>query len=294
MRVTDRLLFDRATRDTARARSDAELAISRASSGLRLQRAKDDPGAAGQVVLDRARADRLEAIAATAARASDELVSADGALGAVTTAVARARELAVQLSSGTYGAAERAGAAAEVRNLLSGAIASLNAEAGGRYVLGGNLDGAPPFDAAGNYGGDAAVRQVEIAPGVLSASSVRADVAVKGAGGGVDVLATLSALATALAANDLTGIRAALDPLTQGTAQLARARAEAGNAMSTLDAAVAAGRAGRDEATAAAARLTDMDVVQAASDLARSQRALDAALTATAQGWKLTLLDKLG
>jgi flagellar hook-associated protein 3 FlgL len=245
-------------------------------------------------VLDRAKAARLEAIAATAVRASDELVTADGALDAVTQAVARARELAVQLSSGTYGAAERAGAAEEVRGLLSGAVASLNAEVGGRYVLGGNVDGTPPFNAAGNYTGDTAVRQVEIAPGVLQAASVRADVAVMGVGGGVDLLATLSALATALSANDLTGVRAALDPLTQSTAQLARARTETGNAMATLDAAVTASRIGRDEATAAAANLTDADAVQAASELIRSQRALDAALTATAQGFKLTLLDKLG
>lgn len=161
-------------------------------------------------------------------------------------------------------------------------------------MLGGNLDGAPPFDAAGNYAGDGAVRRVEIAPGVLEASSVRADVAVKGAGGGVDVLATLSALATALAADDVAGVRAALDPLTQGTAQLARARTEAGDGMATLDAAVSASRSGRDEAVAASARLTDADPVQAATDLALAERALEATLTATARGFQLSLLEKLG
>jgi flagellar hook-associated protein 3 FlgL len=294
MRVTERMRYDQATRDTGRAREAAESAIARASTGVRVARAKDDPGAAGLVALDRARSERLEAIASTAARASDELSAVDGALDTVNNAITRARELAVQLSNSTYSAGERAGAAGEVRGLLATAVGALNAQVGGRYVLAGNLDGTAPFDAAGAYSGDAAVRQLEIAPGVLQGASVRADVAVKGAGGGVDVLQALADLATALASNDATQIRAALDPLAQGTAQLSRARAEVGTAMATLDAAVVASRAGRDEATAAASRLADADPIVAATELSRTQAALDASLTAVAKGFQLSLLDKLG
>jgi len=294
MRVTDSMRYDQAVRDTGRAREAAENAISRASSGLRVARAKDDPGAAGLIALDRARADRLDAIATSAGRASDELTSADGALATVSNAVARAREIAVQLSNGTYGASERAGAATEVQGLLATAVSALNTRVGGRYVMAGDLDSTAPFDAAGNYLGDTAVRQVEIAPGVLQAASVRADVAVKGAGGGVDVLQALTDLASALTANDPVQIRAALDPLGQGTDQLSRARAEAGTAMATLDAAVSASKAGRDDATADASHLGDADVVAAATDLSRTQAALDASLSAVAQGFKLSLVDKLG
>jgi len=293
MRVTDRMLFDRATRDGGRATAAAEKAIGVASTGVKLARAKDDPGAAGLVVLDKAKSERLAAIATTAARASDEISSVDSALGAVGTALIRAKELAVQLSNASYGAAERAGAASEVQGLLQEAISALNSEVGGRYVFGGEEDGAPPFDAAGAYAGDTAVRQLEIAPGVTSAASVRADVAVKGANGGVDVLAALSSLATALSTNDVAAVRAALDPLTAGTAQLARARTDAGNIMATLDAAVTASQAGRDEAIEAAANLTDADPIAAASELARAERALEASLTAVAKGFKFTLLGKL-
>ncbi|MFO0580749.1 MAG: flagellin [Anaeromyxobacter sp.] len=294
MRVTDRMIFDRATRDGGRASAAAEKAIGVASTGVRVSRAKDDPGAAGLAVLDRAKAERLDAIATTAARASDELSAADQALGTVGTALIRAKELAVQLSSSTYGAADRAGAVSEVQGLLQDALGALNTEVGGRYVFGGDQTDAAPFDAAGNYLGDAGVKQIEIAPGVTAAASVRADVAVKGAGGGVDVLAVLSGLATALGANDVAGVRGALDTLTTGVAQLARARTETGNAMNTLDAAVAASKAGRDEATKAASNLTDADAVAAASELARAERALEASLTATAQGFQFSLLKKLG
>jgi flagellin-like hook-associated protein FlgL len=294
MRVTDKMLFDLATRDGGRARARLEEAISRAATGVRLAHPKDDPAGAGLVTLERARAARLDAIAETAGRASDELLAADGALGEVASGIARARELAVQLSSATYGAAERAAGATEVRGLLAAAIASLDAKVGGRYVLGGRLDGAPPFDASGAYVGDAGVREVEIAPGVRQAASLRADVAVGGAGGGADVLATLSALAAALEANDPAGAAATLGALATGTEQVAHARAEAGAALATLDAAVAASRLARDGARERVAALADADPIEAASALALAERALDAALTATVKGFDLTLLGKLG
>jgi flagellar hook-associated protein 3 FlgL len=293
MRVTDRMLFDLATRDAGRARERLEQAISETSSGARLVHPGDDPAGSGLVTLDRARAARLDAIAETAGRASDELQAADGALDAVANGVARAREIAVQLSSAPYSAEDRAAGAKEVRGILADAVGSLNARVGGRWVLGGRLDGKAPFDASGGYSGDDGVREVEIAPGVTQAASVRADVAVKGSGGGVDVLATLSALADALERNDTAASSATIGALATGTAQLGRARGEAGSAMATLDAAVTANRTARDGAKASASRITDADPVEAASALALAERALDAALTATAKGFDLTLLGKL-
>jgi flagellar hook-associated protein 3 FlgL len=294
MRVTDKMLFERAARDGGRARERLEQAISAASSGQRVVHPKDDPAAAALVTLERGRAARLDAIAETAARAADELQVADVALGEVENGVARARELAVQLSSAPYGATERAAGAAEVRNLLAAAIASLNVKAGGRHVFGSRVDGGAPFDGAGGFAGPTATRQVEVAPGVYQDASVRADAAVKGAPpGDVDVLGTLSTLAAALDANDPAAIQATLGALATGTEQLARARGEAGTAMAALDAAVAANRTARDGARGAVSRLADADPVESATALALAQRALDAALTATAKGFELTLLGKV-
>ncbi|HYG67297.1 MAG TPA: flagellar biosynthesis protein FlgL [Anaeromyxobacteraceae bacterium] len=294
MRVTDRLVFERAARTAGDARARAEAAVERAASGLRVVHPGDDPAASGLVVLERARAARLDAFATSAARAADELAAADVALGEVASAVVRARELASQLGSAGYDAAQRTAAATEVRGLLAGAVSSLNVKVGARYVLGGRADAAPPFAASGAWSGDDAVREVEIAPGVRQAASVRAGVAVKGTAGGVDVLATLEALAVALESNDPAAARAALDPLADATEQLSSARAEAGAAMAVLDTAVAASRAARDDARAGVADLADADVLASATELQLSQRALEAALAAVSQGFQLTLLKKLG
>src|SRR4029077_5196886 len=140
--------------------------------------------------------------------------AADSALQSLTDVLARARELAVQVGNDRYSAAARRGAATQVHGPMQREVALMNTNVDGRYIFGGNKDQTAPFDAAGNYSGDTAVRQVEVAPGVLEDSSVRADVTVRGAGGGVDLFATLQSLSTALRTNTGDAIRGSLTDLT--------------------------------------------------------------------------------
>jgi flagellar hook-associated protein 3 FlgL len=292
MRVTDQATFNQTSADIARARDRLQTATQMSSSGARVTHPGDDPGAAGLLVTVNANQARFDAIQKTASQASDELASADGALDAVGNALTRAQELAMQMANSTNASA-RPGAAGEMQSILDQVVAALNTRVGNRYIFGGNVDNAPPFDAAGNYLGDQGVRQVEIAPGVTEASSVRADVAVKGVSGGVDVTSTLGALVAALAANDQAGIQAALDPLSQGISQVAQARTAVGNAMNAFDTAVTVGQAARDDQKKMASDLSDADVFQAATNLAAAQQALQMSLSATAQGFRLSLLDYL-
>ena len=293
MRVTDRLVFQQATSDLAAARTRAENAQHVASTGLRVEQPGDDPAAAGALAAAPLAQARYTAIGAAAGLASDELQSAGGALDTVGTALSRARELAVQLANGTYSASDRTGGASEVDGLVSTVIGALNLKVGDRYVFGGTKDDAPPFDAAGNYAGDAGVRQVEIAPGVLQDASVQADAAIKGAGGGVDVLATLGKLHDALAANDPAAVTATLDDLDTSIDQVSTARAQAGVAMNALDTAVTASKAAADDVQTRASKLSDADVIDSATQLAAAQTALQASMAATAQGFQLSLINYL-
>ncbi|MEW5738130.1 MAG: flagellar biosynthesis protein FlgL [Myxococcota bacterium] len=293
MRVTDRLLFENAARHAASARERFEAASREAATGVRVRHPEDDPAAASVMARTISQAGRDGAIAKTLGTASDELAHAELALDGVSAALSRARELAVQLSNATYSANERAAAAQEVNGLFETVLGQLNRKVGHRYVFGGFQDDAPPFDATGAYLGDTGVREVEVAPGVTVPASIRADVALKGAGGGVDVLATLQALSTALAANNVAGVQGTLDALDTGIAQVARARSEAGSHLNVMDAAGAAALAARTDAQARLSHLADADIIDAASRLAQAERALDAALTAAARTFQPSLLDKL-
>ncbi|BDG08013.1 flagellin N-terminal helical domain-containing protein [Anaeromyxobacter paludicola] len=293
MRVSDSLTYDIARTGVLEARSRNEEAMRLATTGLRVGQPGDDPAAAALMVTTQADQKHYDSIQSVAQLASDELASADSAFGSLQNFLTRAQQLAVQFSNGNYSASDRASAATEVDGLLQSSVAALNVRVGDRYILGGNVDSAPPFDASGAYHGDAAQRQVEIAPGVTVKSSVRADVAVKGAGGGTDVLATIQALSTALKANDPDAVAATLAGLSAGISQVGAARSQAGVSMNSFDSAVAAAKQARDDATARTSQLGDADPIKAASQLASTQHALEASLTATAQGFKLTLLDYL-
>lgn len=291
MRVTDRMTFDNANAMGSRARERLERASELAGTGVRVSKPGDDPAAAALITIANQGVDRARSIAQSVRRASDELGAVDGALDAVGNVVSRARELAVQLANGSYNAQDRAAGGAEVRGLVLQAVSALNARVGNRYVLGGTADGQPPFDTGGNYSGDAGVRQIEVAPGVQQDVSVRADVALKGAGGGVDVLATLQSLATALAANDVPGVTATLTNLEIGTSQIALARSQAGSSIANLDIAEGIANTAADLEKKSASDLGDADLVDAASQFALAQRALEAALTVGPQTFKLSLLN---
>lgn len=293
MRVTDRLHYDNAAKRAAAARERFEAAAREAATGVRVQHPEDDPGAASVMARTIAQAGRDGAIARALGGAADELQAAETSLDGVSTALSRARELAVQLSNATYGANERAVAAQEVDGLLKDVLGRLNQKVGSRYVFGGFQDDAPPFDASGAYLGDGGVREVEVAPGVTVPASVRADVALKGVGGGVDVLATLQALSAALAGNNVAGVQGTLDALDTGIAQVARARGEAGSHVAVMDAARAASLAAQVDGQTRLSHLADADIIDASSRLAQAERALDAALTAAAKSFRPSLLDKL-
>jgi flagellar hook-associated protein 3 FlgL len=63
--------------------------------------------------------------------------------------------------------------------------------------------------------------------------------------------------------------------------------------MSAFDTAITVNQRAGDDARTLSAHLTDADVIEANTELALAQRALEASLTATSQSFKLTLMNYL-
>jgi len=295
MRVTNRMMFDVAQSQTAAARDRAIQAQDQVSTGVRVTHPGDDPTAAGVMVTQNIAIQRLDTIDKSISQASTEVQVADGALQGVSTLIARAQQIAVQLGSDNYGAAERAGGAQEIADISAQLGRLMNTQVAGRYIFGGNVDNAPPFDAAGNYSGDTVVRQVEIAPGLLGNASVRGDQAVKGVGvtGGVDVFAVLSTLSTALASNDGAAVRGSIDGLNQSTNQVAAALTNTGTMLSGFENAQQIGSVAKDAAQKALSSASEADIFEATSNLVQAQQSLQSALAVTGKTFGLTLLDYL-
>lgn len=287
------MIFDNAAKSTSKSREKAQQATNEVSSGMRVVHPGDDPAAAGLLSGHRISESRFDALVATTGRASDELSAADQAFAGLSELMTRSRELAIQYANSTYSGPQREVAAEEVKALFRHSISLLNTRVDNRYIFAGNLDSTPPFDNSGQYHGDEGIRRVEIAPGVVENGSVRADIVAKGVGGGVDALATVQSLITALESNDVDAIRDTLDPLDTAITQTANGRARAGAILAVLDSANLAARTARDTEKSNASREADSDVFESASRMALAQRALDATLTASAQSFQLTLLNKI-
>jgi flagellar hook-associated protein 3 FlgL len=293
MRISDQWIFNNSSQEIAAARTRDVAAQDQLSTGVRVVHPWDDPAAAGRAAAHQMAQDRYGGIVTEIGRGNSELTSIDGGLSDVNSALTRANELATQLSNDTYSAADRAAAAPEVQGLFASVVATLNRQVGGRYVFGGFKDGAPPFDATGNYVGDTNVRQVEIAPDVWQNVSVRADTTIKGVGGGVDVLTTLSNLSTALSTNDTTTIRASIDLLTTAISQVSTARSTVGADQATLDSASTALSAAKDDETTQLGTEVNADPFTAASNLQLADTALQASITAATKNGQQSLLDKM-
>jgi len=293
MRVTDRAIFDAASRSTGLARERLETSTHEMSTGRRVSHPGDDPVAAALAVRFAADASGHDARGKALDAAVTELDTVDNALSGVNDLLQQAHELTVQMANGTYSAADRANAANQIDNIVTSVVGQLNIKFGDRYVFGGTKDDAPPFGANGTYNGAADTRQVELFPGIYQSASVRADVALRGVGGGTDVIGALQQLATDLRSNSAGGITAAVGRLSTGIDQVAALQSQVGSATNVITMASTAARAAQDEIGKRKSALTEVDAFEAATNLALAQRALDAALTASAKSFELSLLDKL-
>lgn len=293
MRVSDAQIYALANANTGSARERMVSASDKLSTGFRVRHPGDDPTAIARALHQDRAVERLQSIQENIGHATSEVNIADAAIGTVADIITRARELTVQLANDTYNAEDRAGAALEIAALTDSMTAALNQPFGDKFIFGGHETLTPPFDAAGNYAGDTGVREIEIAPGVTQAISTRADVAIKGAGGGVDVYQVLADLQAALNANDANLIRGQLSNLDTSLTQVSTARTELGNAGNVLLTAEQAHVRAIDDASAETARLIEQDFIEGGTALAQAQSALEAVLAASAKSFDLSLLDRL-
>ena len=217
-------------------------ALSRLSSGLRVNSAKDD--AAGIAI-----ATRLEAQSrgmSVAIRNSNDALSflqtAEGGVSKITESLNRMRELAVQSANGTYTASDRANLNAEFAQLASeiGRVAS-QTEFNGLQMFNGS--GSQTFQVGANSG-----EQVTITTTALSGSALTAATDATSA----IISASTASAGAASASIAIKNIDDALDALSTE-------RSTYGAAQSRFEGIVSILQISRENQDAAASRIMDAD-----------------------------------
>ena len=291
MRISDAMIYSQASYNMQTTEQQVQTTSEIASTGIQVTHPWDDPAAAGLAVVYQSQVASFGALASATQAAGDELATADTALDSIGTSLTQAVTLSQEVGSGVFTAAQQTATLGQITAIQNEIVAALNTQVGDRYIFGGSIDNTPPFSATGAYSGNTAVRQVEVAPGVFQDASVRADVAVKGVGGGVDVFAALNALSTAVSANSQAGILTAQGQLDTALQQVFSARTTEGGNAAAFQTANAVNQTAQTSTSNNLGTLVDANETTAASQLAQAQTAMQAAVDASQKAFQMSLLD---
>lgn len=290
IRATRNGFLDLVARQTARNSVALRRVEEQATSGLVMNRPSDLPESVRLV-------QSLNASVADQAVWQDNAEAAGGVLTAMDEALARAgdvliraREIAVAMAGDTVGAEARAVAAVEVRGLQEAMLDAANTEFNGRHIFAGRDWENAPFDATGAYLGDTTAPESRIGPDRWVRTGLDGGEVFAGT---ADVFGTLEALATALEADDATGVSDTLDDLDTSSRALNVWRGEVGSEMNASEDAVAVSE---NLEALFSQRLSDevsADPVETYARLAELRSAYDQTLQVAASSSNLSLFDLL-
>jgi flagellar hook-associated protein 3 FlgL len=269
------------------------------SSGKRINRLADDPFGAVRSLDVQSLAASLSQYQKNIAAGLPVLNQTDNVLGDVGDALVRAKEIAVSMANGAMSAADRASAAAEVRELSARLLSLGNFQFENRYLFAGFANGAAPFTAAvggATYNGDSGTIDIQANRSTRVTVNLPGDSVFQGAGvaGGTDLFSTLADLETALTVNNVSGangITTQIGRLDAGLDQISAFRAQVGARIETLNTARQGLETMQLKTTEMRSNIEDVDPLKVYSDFARLQQAFQAALESSARVVQPSILD---
>jgi flagellar hook-associated protein 3 FlgL len=234
MRITNSMQFDAMNLSMSKLETRLMNASKEASTGLKLQAPEDDPAGAAALVRLGTTEDQTTSFKSTIDRVQGDAALSEGTLASAGDLLSQARSLAIQGSSGALSASDRAILSKQVDGIFQDLLSLANTKGEHGYLFAGSATHTAPFDATGTFQANDDARQVQIADGVsvtANTSGARAFTAA----GGTDVFQAVSALKTALAANDPAAVESSVNALDASSSQITAARSETGLLMARLD-----------------------------------------------------------
>lgn len=290
MRITNNVMSRNALAGLQHTLRQVDEAQRRATTGLRVEAASDDPAASASIM---ASASSLRAIGQYQRNinsAGARLDSEETVLTSLTQILERAKQLGLAEGNGTASVQTRLVAKAEIDQLLQQAIALGNTRHEGEYLFGGDQSGtipftsvAPPFAPVAPTGS----RRAEISSGLSVRSSHNGSDVFLTSG----VLQSLSHLSAALGANSTPDIATALTALDAAHLDVQVLTGEVGAASSQLEVATANLKALDTSLRTFKSNLQDADLEKAVTELVARQTAYQSAMLATSRVMGLNLAE---
>jgi flagellar hook-associated protein 3 FlgL len=297
MRITNSIIRSGALASVQTNLRRLEEAQTRVTTGLRLRKASDDPGAAGQVMRAGGALRALEQYRRNMDDATARAAAEEGALDSLTRTLERAKELGALAGTDSTSSLDRQAILAEIEELITHVSGLANTKFQDEYLFGGNAPATAPVSrdpATGEPLVAAAVtggHETEIAAGRMLRTSHNAAEVFGDTGTGA--FRALWELREALAADDAAASRAALGTLDSAHTAVQARLADVGARVNQLQVTSANLDAIEANLETFRSNLQEVDLEEAITELVSRQTAYQAAMMATSRVMGLTLADYL-
>ncbi|HEX7239811.1 MAG TPA: flagellar hook-associated protein FlgL [Longimicrobiaceae bacterium] len=296
MRITNNIIGrDQLARIQAGLRQVDE-AQRRVGSGLRIQKASDDPTAAAQSMQARGSLRALEQYRRNVGAATSRAAAEEGVLDRLTETLVRAKELGLSQGTDTAGDTTRANTRAEVEQLFRFAVGLANTQFDDGYLFGGFRSQTRPYDVtdAGTHldfatASPVGEHVVEISAGQTLPANHDGTEVFEATG----ALAALRDLGRALGAGDTPGIRTAVASLDTALGGVQGLVGDVGARMNALQVTSANLDALDTNLTTFRSDLEEVDLEKAVTELVSRQSAIQAAMLATSRVMGMNLTEYL-
>ena len=296
MRITNNATLRSSLASLNLNRSAIDTLQSQISSGVRVQKPSDDPGAVHEVMQSSSSLTALDQYNKNVQSAT----SRNSMEGSVTTqlnnVMARAKELMVAQNTGTATVASRQTAAAEMEQLFNTAVNLSGSKFGGEYLFGGDDVKNPPFTSTGTGASldftttaSSGARSVAVGSGQQIVATHDGQQLFANSG----VLASLRDATRALQSGDQTTVGNAIPALDTAFDNVQTLQGEQGARANALDVASQNVTALKANLTAYRSQLQDVDIQSAVTSLVTKQTSYQAAMLATSKILGMTLTDYL-
>lgn len=293
MRVTQSIAYNTYVNDLMRRQEAIYKSQYQLSTGKAVNTPSDDPVKANKLLTSKSVLRTLEQYEKNIDSGIEYLSMAENSLEGAKNIIISIQELAVSAATETMDATSRVNTGTAVARLYDQLVSLANANSDGKYLFSGNETGTEAFSAAGVYQGDANKQSIKIGNNSLMEIGVNGGEVFKGAGGGSDVMQTVSDLVTALNSNDTAGIQASIGTLEASFNQLTNAVADIGGMVNRLNQTKTDNSAARLDLSIAISGLEDADLTKVISDLQLGQVALEASMSSSGKVFSTNIFDYL-
>jgi len=264
----------------------------RLSTGKKINKPSDDVFGLANGMDYKVRINEMEQYMKNIDEADSQLGLTDTIMSSAANALIRARELALQASTDTQTASDRASIAEEIASLRDETLRLSQTKFRDRYIFSGYKTDAQPFDAGFNYSGDTNMINVLIDRDSTVSINVTGDEAFSY--GGETYFETLDNLYNALTSNDVTAIRASTTSLDNALGQIANVRADVGARMGYLERLKSTHADRSTSLKMLLSDLEDTDLAGTISELTKIQYALESLRASGSKVLSQSLMDFLG